>query len=64
MLMKLMARNFGLNPHQFIQRAAEFKPIAAFDDYRSPDAYKDGGFPLNDQEAIDKLRKAFKSLLS
>ena len=34
------------------------------DEYRSPRAYKDGGFPLDDQEIINKYRNAFKMVIS
>jgi hypothetical protein len=44
--------------------AAGWKIVDKDDDYRHPNAWKDGGFPLNDQEAITKFRNAFKHLLS
>ena len=33
------------------------------DDFRHPDAHKDGGFPLNDAEVIGKYRNAFKDIV-
>ena len=33
------------------------------DDYRHPDAHKDGGFPLNDAAVIGKYRSAFKDIV-
>lgn len=33
------------------------------DDYRAPDAWKDGGFPLNDPEVLGKYRTAFKDIV-
>lgn len=33
------------------------------DDYRSPEAYKSGGFPLNDPTVISKFRSAFRNLI-
>mmetsp|Transcript_35773 Transcript_35773/g.54785 ORF Transcript_35773/g.54785 Transcript_35773/m.54785 type:complete len:98 (-) Transcript_35773:917-1210(-) len=48
----------------YLKKAREFQFLQMSDDYRVPEAYKDGGFPLNDQEAISKYRKAFKNLLS
>ena len=34
------------------------------DNYRDPEAYSGGGFPLNDQVVISKFRTAFKNLIS
>jgi len=33
------------------------------DDYRMPDAHKDGGFPLNDAAVVAKYRGAFKDIM-
>lgn len=33
------------------------------DDFRHPDAHKDGGFPLNDAAVIGKYRSAFKDIV-
>jgi hypothetical protein len=33
------------------------------DDFRSPDAFKNGGFALTDQEVIARFREAFKGLI-
>ena len=33
------------------------------DDFRHPDAHKDGGFPLNDAAVIGKYRNAFKDIV-
>ena len=34
------------------------------DNYRDPEAYSGGGFPLNDQVVISKFRTAFKNSIS
>ena len=54
---------FG-NNESYSLKAKNWKPIERNDDYRDLMAWKDGGFPLNDQEAITKFRNAFKHLLS
>ena len=33
------------------------------DDFRTPEAHKDGGFPLNDAAVIGKYRNAFKDIV-
>ena len=33
------------------------------DDYRDPDAHKDGGFPLNDAAVIGRYRAAMKDIV-
>mmetsp|Transcript_15116 Transcript_15116/g.19118 ORF Transcript_15116/g.19118 Transcript_15116/m.19118 type:complete len:139 (+) Transcript_15116:1274-1690(+) len=33
------------------------------DDFRHPDAHKDGGFPLNDAAVIGRYRQAFKDIV-
>ena len=33
------------------------------DDFRMPDAHKDGGFPFNDPEVVGKYRGAFKDIV-
>jgi len=33
------------------------------DDFRHPDAHKDGGFPLNDAAVIGRYRSAFKDIV-
>lgn len=41
-----------------------WKPISDLnDDFRHPDAHKDGGFPLNDAAVIGKYRSAFKDIV-
>ena len=40
-----------------------FKPINRKDEYRVPDAYKDGGFGLTDQVILNKYRTAGKEIL-
>lgn len=41
-----------------------WKPITDLnDDFRHPDAHKDGGFPLNDAAVIGKYRSAFKDIV-
>ena len=42
------------------QMVLSWKPIDDLgDDFRHPEAHKDGGFPLNDAEVIGKYRNAF-----
>lgn len=48
---------------EYLLEAKNFRMLQMDDDYRSPDAWKDGGFPLNDQEVINKYRKALKLIL-
>ena len=44
--------------------AQNFKPIEDLsDDFRMPDAHKDGGFPMNDPAVLAKFRNAFKDVL-
>ena len=41
-----------------------FRPITDLrDDFRHPDAHKDGGFPLNDAAVIANYRNAFKDIV-
>lgn len=47
----------------YAEKARNWKPINKSDDYRDENAWKDGGFPLNDQEAMTKFRNAFKHIL-
>jgi hypothetical protein len=54
----------GLNLDNLIQAAKSWQPIQRKDDYRVADAWKDGGFPLNDHEVITNLRNALKTMLS
>lgn len=46
-----------------IQLAKDFKTIDRTDDYRHPDAWKDGGFALNDPEVLGRYRTAFKDVV-
>ena len=42
----------------------EWAPIQDLtDDFRHPEAHKDGGFPLNDAKVIGKYRNAFKDIV-
>ena len=44
--------------------ALEWSPVEDLsDDFRHPDAHKDGGFPLNDAAVIGKYRNAFKDIV-
>jgi hypothetical protein len=44
--------------------ARNWKPIERNDDYRAPDAAKEGGFILNDPEVLAKFRSALRDLIS
>lgn len=48
----------------YMDAARSWQPIPLSDNYRAADAWKDGGFPLNDHEVITNLRNAFKTMLS
>ena len=44
--------------------ALAWQPLTEFkDDFRHPEAHKDGGFPLNDAAVIGKYRNAFKDIV-
>ena len=46
------------------QLALDWRPFEDIkDDFRHPEAHKDGGFPLNDAEVIGKYRNAFKDIV-
>jgi len=47
-----------------LDKARAFKPLEFDDDFRAADAWRDGGFALNDQEVINKYRAAFKMLIA
>lgn len=47
-----------------LDKARNFKHLEYEDDYRHPSAWKDGGFPLDDPEVIQKFRTALKGLIS
>ena len=47
-----------------MDKAKDFKCIEYDDDYRDPKSWKDGGFPLDDPEVIQKFRNALKGLIS
>lgn len=46
-----------------LQLAKNWKPIDREDDWRQPDSWKDGGFPLNDPEVLGRYRTAFKDVV-
>ena len=46
------------------EMARNWKPIERNDDYRAPDAAKEGGFILNDPEVLAKFRSALRDLIS
>ena len=48
----------------FIERARNFVQIDEVDDHRAADAHPNGGFPLNDQEVLQKFRNAIKGVIS
>jgi hypothetical protein len=56
--------NSNLTLENFILAAQSWQPISEKDDYRVANAWKDGGFPLNDHEVITNLRNALKTMLS
>lgn len=43
--------------------ASKFQIIPYNDDFRAPDASKDGGFALDDKEVLNKYRGALKDLI-
>lgn len=48
---------------KIIDNAKNFKPFTRSDEYRVPDAYKDGGFGLTDQVIVNKYRTAGKEII-
>ena len=46
-----------------VAKRPTFKLVDMQDDYRSPEAYTNGGFALTDQVVIGKFRSAFKGLI-
>lgn len=46
-----------------LDKARSFKPIQRYDEYRAPDAYKEGGFPMVDKEVINKFKTCFKEII-
>jgi hypothetical protein len=45
-------------------RAKNFKPLQLYDDYRCPNAHKNGGFPLEDMETKNNLQSAIKGVIA
>lgn len=46
------------------QIALDWVPVEGLtDDFRHPDAHKDGGFPLNDAAVIGRYRAAAKDII-
>jgi len=56
--------SFNEDAQDFAEKAKNFAPLQLFDDYRCPNAHKNGGFPLNDQETMNNLRSAIKSVIT
>ena len=53
-----------LRKQQFIlDLAKNFRTVNRTDDWRQPDAWKDGGFPLNDPVVLGRYRTAFKDVV-
>jgi hypothetical protein len=48
---------------EILQIAKNWKPIDNHDDYRAPDAAKEGGFILDDPVVLNKFRSALKDLI-
>ena len=48
---------------EILDLARNFKTIDRSDDWRQPDAAKDGGFPLNDPVVLNRYRTAFKDVV-
>ncbi len=48
---------------EILDLARNFKTIERTDDWRQPDAAKDGGFPLNDPVVLNRYRTAFKDVV-
>lgn len=53
-----------VNKEYYLNKAYHFQCLLLTDDYRHPDAHRDGGFALNDTAVINKYRTAFKNLIS
>jgi hypothetical protein len=48
---------------RIIQAARDWKPIDLHDDFRAPEAAKEGGFALDDPVVLTKFRNALKDLI-
>ena len=48
---------------ELLNLAKEFQPSKLTDEYRDPEAAKDGGFPFTDAELIARYRNAFKDVV-
>ena len=57
-------KHLKLSKEHYIEDARNFQVIKRSDDHRCANAHKNGGFPLNDQEAINKFRQAIKTIIS
>lgn len=49
---------------EILDLARNWKPIDKHDDYRAPDAAKEGGFILDDPVVLTKFRSALKDLIA
>ena len=47
-----------------MQKDKNYKYLEYNDDYRAPEAWKDGGFAMVDKEVIENLRKALKDVIA
>ena len=59
---ELISEKFIKRQIELLQMAKEFKPSQLTDEYRDPEAAKDGGFPFTDAELIARYRNAFKDV--
>jgi hypothetical protein len=55
--------NQAVKTLQVLDAARNWKPIDRDDNYRHPEASKDGGFPFVDAELLSRYRAAFKDIV-
>lgn len=48
---------------EILELARNFQTVNRTDDWRQPDAHKDGGFPLIDPFVLNRYRTAFKDVV-
>lgn len=54
---------FDQKAARIIELARKWKPIDRHDDFRAPDAAKEGGFILDDPVVLAKFRSALRDLI-
>lgn len=58
-----VCQKFQVNKSNLFVIHTKYRPLKRNDDYRHPDAYKDGGFGLIDKAILSKYRSAGKDLI-